>query len=710
MKLSGVLWREWGKRVAASQEALDIILRLQGVPTYTAGMGEASSANDKFAASSGRAAKMSNESAAASERQRGAAALVSKAMKGTGLILAAAGVEGIKMAMNFDRQMEMLHTQAGATQGEVERMKGAVLGLAGTVPQGPLELAKGLYHLESIGLRGAAAINALKVAAQGAAVGNAHLEDVTTALGAAWIVGAKGAGSLHNVMGILNATVGAGNMKMEELVQSLGSGIIPISKIAHLSIQDIGAALATLTDSGFSASSAMAQLGTALHFIYAPTSKAKKALESIGLTSKQLFNEMSGPNGLHGALALLKSHLEGVGGGAEQAEKMGEILPGGRGKVLMTLIETLDRLDTKKKQIIATSGNFDESVKRTMEQPAVRIQKAWSKFQATLVRLGRSLEGPATQAMVIFAKELSVALVVIMAMTDHGKLLAPLILGIGTAFLFYKGAIMAAAIAEWAWDAALTASIVALYAFDVATWGAAAAQWALNVAMDANPIGLIIIGIAALIAGLVMLIIHFREVASFLRGPWGYAILWGLIAMEGWIGIPLAIAVHWKTVISVFNAVAGFVKGGWSKIGPAMAKPFEWLWGKVSWVFKQIKKAISDILNAPGHIMHSLAGGINSLNIPGMPSFAAGGTMMGGGYALINESQQGETVWLPGGSTVQPSPASSLQTPRAHTPNPAPAGDGTPIMIEAWLEMPPGSGRSLFKLITREAAIKSARS
>jgi hypothetical protein len=44
-----------------------------------------------------------------------------------------------------------------------------VLDLAKAMPQGPNELAKGLFHLESVGLRGAKAMDALKIAAEGAA-------------------------------------------------------------------------------------------------------------------------------------------------------------------------------------------------------------------------------------------------------------------------------------------------------------------------------------------------------------------------------------------------------------------------------------------------------------------------------------------------------------------------------------------------------------
>jgi hypothetical protein len=59
-------------------------------------------------------------------------------------------------------------------------------------------------------------------------------------------------------------------------------------------------------------------------------------------------------------------------------------------------------------------------------------------------------------------------------------------------------------------------------ALAVKTGAVTAAQWAWNVAMTANPIGLIIVGIALLTAGIVALIKYFDEVTAFFRkmGEW----------------------------------------------------------------------------------------------------------------------------------------------------------------------------------------------
>lgn len=53
-----------------------------------------------------------------------------------------------------------------------------------------------------------------------------------------------------------------------------------------------------------------------------------------------------------------------------------------------------------------------------------------------------------------------------------------------------------------------------------ATWLWAAAQWALNVAMDANPIGLIVLAIAALVAGVIYAYTHFDWFRSAIDSVW----------------------------------------------------------------------------------------------------------------------------------------------------------------------------------------------
>ena len=49
-------------------------------------------------------------------------------------------------------------------------------------------------------------------------------------------------------MGALNAIVGAGDMKMQDLAEAMGTGMVAVVKGYGLSLKDVGAALATFGD------------------------------------------------------------------------------------------------------------------------------------------------------------------------------------------------------------------------------------------------------------------------------------------------------------------------------------------------------------------------------------------------------------------------------------------------------------------------------
>ena len=103
------------------------------------------------------------------------------------------GYEAVKQAIDFNQQMLLLRTQAGDATDSIKGLSNAVLEMAKTSPQGPVDLAQGLFHLVSLGLRGQQALDTLKEAAIGAGEGLANIEDVSTALGAAVVSNISGA-------------------------------------------------------------------------------------------------------------------------------------------------------------------------------------------------------------------------------------------------------------------------------------------------------------------------------------------------------------------------------------------------------------------------------------------------------------------------------------------------------------------------------------
>ena len=306
--------------------------------------------------------------------------------------LGALAVASTDAARKFEQDMTLIQTQAGASADEVTNMSAAVLKLAPQVGTGPDELAAGLYHVESAGIRGAAALDVLKVAAEGAKVGNADLESVTNALIAANQSGVKGVEDMTGAMGTLNAIVGAGNMRMQDLTDAMGTGVLSTAKNYGVTIQSVGAALADMTDQGIPAVDAATRLNSAMRLMAAPTAAAAKDLEQIGITSTQLAEDMRGPGGIDAAIHDLKTHLDESGLSlSEQAALIAHAFGGKQSGAILTLIGNVDLLDQKVQAVNAGAAGFGAAWETTTTTVAEEQASLSASIDSLKIQLGNEL-------------------------------------------------------------------------------------------------------------------------------------------------------------------------------------------------------------------------------------------------------------------------------------------------------------------------------
>lgn len=146
--------------------------------------------------------------------------------------------------------------------------------------------------------------------------------------------------------------------------------------------------------------------------------------------------------------------------------------------------------------------------------------------------------------------------------------------------------------ASWvASTASMVAHKVASVATAAATKAMAAAQWLLNAAMSANPIGLIVIALTALVAGLV-LAYNKSETFRAIVDAIGRAIMTGLKAAVDWI-----VNTAWPAVLGFFQAIGdaigtavGAVVGFGSSVIDALA-------GAASWLIETGQAIVSGLLD-----------------------------------------------------------------------------------------------------------------
>jgi len=102
---------------------------------------------------------------------------------------------------------------------------------------------------------------------------------------------------------------------------------------------------------------------------------------------------------------------------------------------------------------------------------------------------------------------------------------------------------------------------------------ATAVQWLWDAALDANPIALIIIGIAALIGAVVLLITHWKQVIGWLEDAWswfthlGLKAQWLVAMFLPFIGIPAMIIAHWQPIAKFFEQLGADIEHVGQSIG-----------------------------------------------------------------------------------------------------------------------------------------------
>lgn len=415
-----------------TEEQIGVKMRLMGKAEYVAGMDastestvaygdavekagvQARDASGKFTGSGKAAASASKVGIGAMARMK----KVGEGFKSAGatmtktftLPIVLLGGVGVKSALDFSDAMEQIHTQAGASQSEVTKMTKAVMGFAasGKSSEGPNQLAEGLYSIESAGFRGKRALEAMTRSEQLATVGHADFGKTSKAVAAAMSTQIKGTKNLGETVGLMNSIVGVGSMRMEDLLSAMGTGLLDKSAAIGLSLREVGAGLGVLTTTGTPAAAASTRMSMAFGMMAAPTEKAAKAMEGIGLTESQLALGMR-KKGLVPTIELLKRKLSETFGNSKaglvkQSKAVSEMFGGGRTSGgIISLMRHVGLLKSKYDELGGSQKKFQGALKATDEQPITKLHRALAQGEAALIELGNILIPYLTKAVKFFS-------------------------------------------------------------------------------------------------------------------------------------------------------------------------------------------------------------------------------------------------------------------------------------------------------------------
>lgn len=480
--------------------------------------------------------------------------------------IVAIGALAIKSSLDFNRSMLLIQTSAGASRKEVARLKKEILGMKS--PFSKLQLSNTAYAIESVGYRGKRADNALKLANQTAVIGDADPVEVASAIAGAVKVGIKGAtgpNAFRNVAHLLLAAAGAGNMHVGDLVGSFGTGVLAGAKNAGLSLKDVVAAQALLSDEGTKANYSGARLRTGFQYLTSPTAKAQHELALLGLSSTALAKTLR-TGGLRAGIAQLHQALLGIKNPDLRNQALNAILPPSRGSVIISLLNQLWNMQKKEKQIDRTSGNFNKSYAQTLKDPKVQSQVAVQTLNGALIQLGDALVPVIIPALIKLANLLSRVLLWFTKLSPGVRKFVIIALG-------------------------LLATVGPLLII--------IGQLAIAIAALSSPITLIIIALALIAIGLIYAYTHFkafRDTVNYIFANWDWI---------SWFAGPVIFAItqvveNWSALVSLFKHAPQTFKRLGKGLWNGLLDGFRAVLWSIVQLWNSVAKKFAFHINIPG--------------------------------------------------------------------------------------------------------------
>lgn len=247
-----------------------------------------------------------------SKRMASALGAVTKIGLGLGAAIVGIGAESIKMATTYESVTTRLVTSAGEQNKNLKMVQQGMLGMAGQVGTSAIDLANAMYYVESAGFHGADGLTALKSAAQGAAAEGADTTTVVKAMTDVLVDYHLKASDSADITSKMITAVSFGKTSLQDFSGAFAS-IVPAASAAGISFTDVSAALAEMTNHGFTANRASQNLAQALRSLLNPTGPMTKAFDRLGVSSDVLKAKLAGPDGLTDAMQYLSLKAEKAG-------------------------------------------------------------------------------------------------------------------------------------------------------------------------------------------------------------------------------------------------------------------------------------------------------------------------------------------------------------------------------------------------------------
>ena len=459
---------------------------------------------------------------------------------------------GIKVASDFEKAMSGVQAITGATGADFETLREKAIELGATTSFSAGEVAEAMTEMAKAGWTTTQIIEGMAGVLDATAASGESLGTVSTIVADAITGFGLKANDSAMVADLMTQAANSGTIGVADLGESY-KYVAPLAQSMGLSIEDVTTALSAMSMAGIKGSQAGTSLRTVLANMAKPSKTVATAMEELGLS---ITNSDGSFKSLDQIVTIMRTEFSGLT--EDQQAYYATALAGKEG--MSGLISLLNLTQEEYDALSASMSNCSGIAGET----ASVMQ---DNLQSKVEQLGGSLESLAIKLSEYVIPYLAGLVEKITAAVEAFTNLSP---GVQKAILVIAGVVAVAGqllivIGKVISAVGTIMTIVPRLAGVINVVKTAFA--ALNATMLANPIVLIIVAIAALVAAFIYLWNTNEEFRQFWIDLWENI---KEVAIAAWNAIKEFLAVAWQaissTAQSIWNGIKDFFSGIWEGI------------------------------------------------------------------------------------------------------------------------------------------------
>jgi TP901 family phage tail tape measure protein len=466
-----------------------------------------------------------------------------KMTMGLTLPIVGLGIASVGFASSYQSSMERVRVLTGASTEQFSQLNQMASNIGKTTYMSSIQAAEGMKLMVNQGFSIQGVMGGLPGMIELSELAEIGLSDSIQVASTITKGYNKNINDMAKINDMLVVTARKGGIGVNELAQGLSS-MSPVAQTFGVSMEDMLAVIGTLGSKGIEISKSLMGVKTALSSLVKPGNSAMEVFNKVGIKKGDIFTS-------EGKLKSLTDIFNTFSKAGLKSSDMVQIFGNRAGPIMSVLLSGGGKsLEDFKKNLTGVTGTADKLSAAIEMTTAERLEKFKALISTTAQTLGVKLL-PAVNGILEKVSgwisklgELNPkTLQTIMVIAGIVAAIGPLVLGIGGLIGALSQVVMGVKLLSSAF-----------------------------VFLATNPVGWIILGIAALIAITVLLIKNWDSVKKFFVTIWTFISKIfqskiGLIitVFNPFLGLPLLIVANWEKVVGIFKTVSEWTGKVWDK-------------------------------------------------------------------------------------------------------------------------------------------------